>query len=167
MKQQQPSIVAQLEALRRMPLEALRERYASVFGQEPTTNSRDHLWKRLAWELQAQQFGEDDQPLPQLAPTGPTLRRVARKRRQANHTPRRNHVAPVRDPRLPQAGTILVRRYKGQKVRVEVLDKGFAWEGRTYRSLSAVAEAVTGAHWNGFLFFAEALGIRKPNGDAK
>ena len=102
-----------------------------------------------------------------FAPTRPTLRRVARKRSEANRTPRRNHVAPVPDPRLPQAGTILVRNCRGVDVRIEVLEKGFAWEGRTYRSLSGVAEAVTGAHWNGFLFFAEALGIRKPNGDAK
>ncbi len=34
-----------------------------------------------------------------------------------------------------------------------VLDDGFEWDGQKYRSLSAVAKAVSGAHWNGFLFF--------------
>ena len=167
MKQQGPGIVAQLEALRQMPLDDLRVHYAHIFGEEPTTPNRQHLWKRLAWELQARAFGQDDDPLAQLAPVRPVSRRVTRKRSNASDTPRRNHSAPVRDPRLPQPGTVLVRKYKGVDVRVEVLEKGFAYDGRTYRSLSAVAEAVTGAHWNGFLFFAHTLGLKTHKGGSR
>jgi hypothetical protein len=47
------------------------------------------------------------------------------------------------DDRLPRPGTILTRRYKGRTLQVEVLDHGFVWEGQSYRSLSAVAKAVT------------------------
>ena len=57
------------------------------------------------------------------------------------------------DPRLPAAGRILARRYKGQVFRVKVLAKGLEHDGRVYRSLSAVAKAITGSHCNGFLFF--------------
>jgi len=67
----------------------------------------------------------------------------------------------VRDARLPQPGTILTRRYKGARIEVEVLAQGFAYEGRPYRSLSAIAKEITGAHWNGFLFFGIAKGKRR------
>jgi hypothetical protein len=57
------------------------------------------------------------------------------------------------DDRLPRPGTILTRRYKGRPLQVEVLAHGFAFEGQTYRSLSAVAKAVTGSHCSGHFFF--------------
>ncbi len=62
-------------------------------------------------------------------------------------------IEPVRDKRIPPPGTVLLRRYKGQAITVEVLANGFEWEGRQYRSLSAVAKEVTGSHWNGIRFF--------------
>src|SRR5205823_6892215 len=61
------------------------------------------------------------------------------------------------DARLPTPGTILTREYKGQTLQVEVLAEGFAYGGQSYKSLSAVAKAVTGAHCNGFHFFRSAL----------
>ena len=57
------------------------------------------------------------------------------------------------DDRLPRPGTILTRRYKGRTLQVEVLEHGFACDGKTYRSLSAVAKAVTGSHCSGHFFF--------------
>ena len=61
------------------------------------------------------------------------------------------------DPRLPMPGTILTRDYKGQTLQVEVLAEGFAYAGQSYKSLSALAKAITGAHCNGFHFFRSAL----------
>jgi hypothetical protein len=60
---------------------------------------------------------------------------------------------PVVDDRLPIAGTILTRAYKGRNLRVTVLDAGFELDGVTYRSLSAVAKVITGSHCNGYHFF--------------
>ena len=57
------------------------------------------------------------------------------------------------DNRLPVKGTVLTREYKGKKISVAVLDKGFEYNGEVYRSLTAVADAVTGSHWNGYRFF--------------
>jgi len=59
------------------------------------------------------------------------------------------------DPRVPRPGSVIVRPrpYKGQQIAVKVLPNGFEWEGEVYRTLSAVATAITGAHWNGFDFF--------------
>jgi Protein of unknown function (DUF2924) len=50
-------------------------------------------------------------------------------------------------------GALLVREWKGKLERVMVLDKGFAWNGRTFGSLSQVAKAITGTSWNGHRFF--------------
>jgi len=58
-----------------------------------------------------------------------------------------------RDPRLPKAGTVLTREFQGKTVRVEVLDAGFKYDGKTWRSLSAIANGVSGTSWNGYLFF--------------
>ena len=50
-------------------------------------------------------------------------------------------------------GTILGREWNGQMHRVAVLADGFAWNGKTYPSLSKVAFAITGTRWNGPRFF--------------
>jgi hypothetical protein len=59
-----------------------------------------------------------------------------------------------RDPRLPKPGAILTRTFQGKEIRVEVLDAGFAYDGRTWRSLSAIAKEISGTSWNGYLFFS-------------
>jgi hypothetical protein len=68
---------------------------------------------------------------------------------------------PPVDQRLPPPGTILTRPYKGQLLQVQVLTEGFAYAGRVYASLSAVAKAITGSHTNGFLFFRNILNNNK------
>src|SRR5262249_51777402 len=66
------------------------------------------------------------------------------------------------DDRQPRPGTILTRRYKGRSLQVEVLEHGFAFEGHSYRSLSAVAKAVTGSHCSGHFFFGLTERGEKP-----
>jgi Protein of unknown function (DUF2924) len=61
--------------------------------------------------------------------------------------------SPSHDRRVPLPGTVLTREYRGEAIRVTVLEKGFEWEGQVYRSLTAIANAVTGSHWNGYGFF--------------
>ena len=62
---------------------------------------------------------------------------------------------------LPRSGTILVREWQGTTHHVTVVDGGFLWNGKTYRSLSGIARAITGTSWNGPRFF----GMR--DGDGK
>jgi hypothetical protein len=64
---------------------------------------------------------------------------------------------PAQDRRLPPPGTVLTRTYKGALLQVRVLPAGFEYDGLAYKSLSAVARAITGSHCNGFLFFQAAL----------
>jgi len=79
----------------------------------------------------------------------------------------RGRLPTSRDRRLPLPGTLLVREYKGQSVVVKVLDEGFEYEGRRYKSLSAIAREVTGTKWNGFLFFGLASGGAPASGKAE
>ena len=60
---------------------------------------------------------------------------------------------PTRDARLPLAGAVLERCYRGRVIQVKVLLDGFEHEGQRFACLSAIAERVTGTRWNGFLFF--------------
>jgi len=79
-------------------------------------------------------------------------------------SPGGGRVSPDAYARLPLAGALLVREYKGRTIQVRVLPRGFDYEGQVYKSLSAVARAVTGTHWNGYHFFG--LG-KKGKGHAK
>ncbi len=62
-----------------------------------------------------------------------------------------------------KAGALLVREWNGVLQRVMVLEKGFAWNGRTYGSLSQIAKAMTGTSWNGHRFF----GLRPASSGAR
>jgi hypothetical protein len=57
------------------------------------------------------------------------------------------------DPRVPPPGTQLIKRYKDETLTVTVLDDGYHYKERVYRSLSAIARQVTGTQWNGYTFF--------------
>jgi len=79
---------------------------------------------------------------------------AARTRSGGSNVPVRSERQTARrDIRLPKHGDLLSRSYKGRAITVRVLESGFEYEGRRFRSLSAIARAVTGAHWNGLLFF--------------
>ncbi len=68
----------------------------------------------------------------------------------------------VRADNRPLAGTRLLREWRGVEHAVTVLPDGFEWEGRPYRSLSAIARAITGTRWNGWAFF----GLKSGRGQA-
>jgi hypothetical protein len=137
-----------------MTVSQLREQWLRLYGEETRTRNRDYLWKRLAWRIQELAYGGLSDAakarIAEINKDNPFVRRQLPRGFVASlETP----TAPRRDPRLPVAGSTLVRRYKGQDVRVVVLEDGFEWNGRRFDSLSEVALAVTGSKWNGWLFF--------------
>ena len=91
----------------------------------------------MAYGIQAQAFGGLDAKTLQLL-------RKANGANGARPKPRRSRLSK---------GSKLFREWHGETHEVLVLDKGFAWRGETYPSLSAIARAITGAHWNGWAFF--------------
>jgi hypothetical protein len=161
------NIVNEVAALERLSVGQLRQRFAELFGETTKASNRTWLIKRIVWRMQALAEGD----LSERA-----RRRAAELARDADLrlnppqskalTPASPAPAPVRVPapvdhRLPPPGTILTRPYKGQRVQVQVLTEGFAYGGRVYASLSAVAKAITGSHCNGFLFFRNTLNHTK------
>jgi hypothetical protein len=157
------TIGQQLAELQRLTTQQLRTRFAELFGERKPANNRTWLLKRIAWRLQAlvegglserarrraQELAND----ADLRLNAPVPRRLAP---PGQEQPSMRTEPEARDKRLPPAGTILARRYKGATVQVQVLEHGFAYQGQVYKSLSAVAKAATGSHCNGFWFFGLA-----------
>lgn len=152
------NVKSQVAALRGMPPAQLRDKYLEVFGEPTRTGNKDFLCKRIAWRLQSMAEGSLSERARQRAAelardadirmTMPRLPAVT-----PGSTPLAQAAPAPNGARVPIPGTVLARQYRGRLIEVTVLPKGFEWEGRVYRSLSAVAQAVTGSHWNGHLFF--------------
>jgi len=155
------SMLSEIARLRAMTVAELQIRWRELYGEESRSRNRDFLWRRLAWRLQELAHGglsdRAKSRIADLAPAGfmravtPTsLGTVVTVAESPDPAP----VRRIRDPRLPSAGTVLTRQYHGREIRVLTLeDSGFEWDGRRFGSLSEVARAVTGARWNGRLFF--------------
>jgi hypothetical protein len=160
---------ADLAVLQSLTTSELRARYAEVFGEQPATWNRVWMLKRIAWRLQALAKGglsERARRRAEELANDADLRLNAPKRKTAEATTERTVIKSLSaqtDNRLPPPGTILTRPYKGQTVQVQVLQRGFAYQGQVYPSLSAVAKAVTGSHCNGFHFFRNALNNQQEN----
>ena len=160
------SVLLEVEKLRRANVAGLREKYREVFGEETRSRHREHLFRKIAWRLQARAEGDlsararrraqeiaDDADLRKIAPTdfftvaGEHVETIPGERSQRKQ-----------DRRLPMAGSLLSREWKGRTILVEVLQKGFRYEKRFFSSLSAIATEVTGTRWNGLAFF----GLMRP-----
>ncbi|MBI3846691.1 MAG: DUF2924 domain-containing protein [Planctomycetes bacterium] len=137
----------------------LTTKFGELYGYHPPI--RDRRWKhrRCAFAVQRQIYGEDlsdhaKEKLREiqrllgidLASVGPTVRS------KVSRPSRHDHLQP---------GTALERRWRDQTIRVLVRQDGFEWDGRIFKSLSAIAKAVTKQHWNGNLWFGLVSRSRK------
>jgi hypothetical protein len=143
----------EIERLRRETNQELKSRYRDLFGEESRSSNHAHLFRRIAWRLQALSEGDLSQRARERAATlavDVDLRLYApRKFWRELAGPR----GPVRDPRLPAEGTILQRQHQDRTITVKILAEGFEHDGKIYESLSSIASSVTGTRWNGFSFF--------------
>lgn len=169
------AIGREIAALSEMTVRELQEKWVEVWRAPCRAKNKDFLRKRIAWKIQANAYG------------GLSQRALERARELADETllkirnlpdsplPTHGSAAPEKNapkfslrakstPRLPMPGTIITRIYRRQKISVLVLVDGFEWNGQKFATLSAVAKAVTGSHWNGFLFFG--LSERQPKQQA-
>ena len=153
-----------------MPVAALKERYLEVFGEPTRSANKQWLIRRVAWRIQSLAEGDlserarkraaelardaDVRVRPPASPPAPPPQEGARLLTVTGRIVRQS------DDRLPVPGTVLRREYRGVQHEVQVLPSGFEYEGKVYRSLSAVAAAITGSHWNGFHFFG--LSTKEP-----
>jgi hypothetical protein len=159
------NILNEVAALQRLSMAQLRQRYAEVFGEATAAGNRTWLTKRIAWRMQALAEGDLSQRArkraAELARDADLRLNPPRSKTIAVAPPEPAGVPAPIDPRLPPPGTILTRPYKGQLLQVQVLTDGFAYAGRVYPSLSAVAKVITGTHTNGYHFFRNTLNNHK------
>jgi|LakMenEpi03Aug12_release.lakeMendotaPanAssembly.Ray.scaffolds.fasta_scaffold219202_3 hypothetical protein len=129
-----------LAELGRMSLAELRAFWAERWGEPPAFRSREHLSRAAAYRLQSQSHG---------ALNGASRRELAElaKRFEADRD-----YTPTPQTQL-KPGSTVVREWGGQRHVVTVMDEGFIYAGRSYRSLSKIAGEITGTKWNGPLFF--------------
>lgn len=142
-----PTVGGDLEELAReimrlpaLDVPALRQRWAAIFGDDPSANlGRALLIRAIAYRLQEKAF----------AGLKPSTQRILDR-----NTDNRSKDAPQSIPqRRTSAGTVLIRQWRGVSHRVTVLDHEVVYRDRRYKSLSEVARAITGSRWSGPLFF--------------
>ena len=135
-------ILARLAALKAMSVKELKTEWQALFAAPVPNNSRTFLEGRLAYRIQELTYGGPDKQ---------TRRLLDLLADEVEGTLTRK--AQIADPRNPVVGTKLIREWNGVAHTVTVLREGFDWDGRRYKSLSAVARAITGTRWNGYRFF--------------
>ena len=158
-------VAAEIAALDRMTTGELADRYAELHGQPCRTRHRAYLIRKIAWRIQANAEGDLSERARRRAAelaNDADVRLMPPKQGLGVQPALGRRTAPVagnRDPRLPAVGVAITRRYKGRTLQVVVLADGFEFEGQRFKTLSAVAKAITGSHINGFRFFS--LGAKR------
>jgi hypothetical protein len=146
---QAASLIRRLTEIQGWKTGRLREELTYLTGAPAKSWNRPYLVRKVSWLVQEKERQRSDAVgLPTLVPEVRDQPRSPRLDAPIQMVP-----APIRDQRLPKQGSVLVRHYKGLALTVRVEADGFTWNGATYRSLSAVAKAITGQHWSGPLFF--------------
>ena len=161
------ALAARNARIGQMPPRELREAYRHAFGRETTSGNRAWLVRSISKRLR--EIEESHQRPPALAMAQAVAKDLGCEEAFARYLQTLPPIVPLprppeavfelppasraRDPRIPSTGTVLVRHFGDRDYRVTVTDDGFMLGRHRYRSLSAVAKAITGKHWNGFLFF--------------
>jgi hypothetical protein len=146
----QASVAAQVAALPKLPMKELWVLWDRYYSRRPERPNRDFVVSRIAYKLQEQAFGGLS------ADTRQRLEAIG-----ARHSKIKLRAKATESSFAP--GTVLLREWCEREHRVTVTTEGlFEYEGRSFRSLSAVARHITGTQWNGPLFF----GLRGARGAA-
>jgi hypothetical protein len=134
------TVLARLAALKTTPTPELRKQWKDLFDTEPPLYNRRYLESRLAYKIQELAYGGlKRETIERLEALGEQLAKGEK--------------ISIRDERRPISGTRLIREWQGVEHGVTVRDHDYEYQGRPYKSLSAVARAITGTRWNGWIFF--------------
>lgn len=138
----QDPVLARLASIKAATIGELKKQWRDLFGSEPPPFNRRYLESRLAYRVQELAYGG-------LKPD--TVKRLEDLGEQLDGG--NIGLRSVRADLKPIAGTRLIREWQGVEHTVTVTLNGFEWQGRPYQSLSAIARAITGSRWNGWVFF--------------
>ena len=144
-------VLGRLSWIQTAPIGELKDEWRRLYGKEPPPFSRSYITSRLAYRIQELAYGG-------LKPeTRARLEALGEQLDGGNVVLRR-----IRADSRPLPGTRLIREHDGVQHVVTVRPDDFEFEGRPYRSLSAIARHISGSRWNGWAFF----GLRQPGGGA-
>jgi hypothetical protein len=135
-------VLRRLAELQTASIDELKQQWHTLFDKEPPPFSRTFLQSRLSYRIQELAHGG-------LKPETVTRLEAMGERLDGGNVVLRRIRADLR----PLVGTRLVREHRGVQHVVTVLYDGFEYGGSHYRSLSAIARAITGTRWNGWTFF--------------
>ena len=136
------TLLVRIAGLQSTPTADLKSQWRELFGKEPPPYNRNYLQSRLAYRIQELSLGGlKPQTIARLEALGEAL--------DGGKPDKRKIPAASR----LITGTQLIREYQGVPHTVIVRDTDFVYEGRPYKSLSAIARAITGTRWNGLMFF--------------
>lgn len=147
-----------ITALKNKNIAVLQAEYQELFpGQQAPSDNKVHLIRKMAYKIQELEYGglseEARAKIAEMIAKYDPINNKALRPQVVSGGKNVVAIPFLRDKRLPIPGTLLQKRYKGQEYHVKVLEKGFEFKDKFYKSLSAVAHEITGAHWNGFSFF--------------
>jgi hypothetical protein len=146
-------ISIRIEKLKNASAEELIKRYKELYGEDATGTHKTYLWRKVAYKLQELEHGglsvKANGRLKALIEEFDPINNKALR----PDKPMVSQQASVKDKRLPIPGTVITKEYKGTTYQVKVMEKGFEYNAKIYKTLSAIAKEITGAHWNGYLFF--------------
>lgn len=150
-----PAVEAELERLPTTPIADLRKRYRELFRTEPPKAFGPDLLRRsIAHRIQEKAYG--GLPLSHQRLLDQLVKSALAKPNGRLELPRR--IKP---------GSELVRTWNRRTYRVMVLESGFAYDGKTFASLSEIASAITGTKWNGPRFFGLRSSSSRDGTDGK
>ena len=132
-----------VEELRNLKIPVLKERYQELFGEPAKSSNKQFLFRRMAWRVQANaEGGLSERARARAAEIADERDLRVRPPRgfQPQDTSNNGYLdrsRPPRDWRLPPPGSLLTRRVGRRQIVVKVLDDGFEYESRRYRSLGS------------------------------
>ncbi len=140
------ALATEIAGLSKLAIDDLRERWKAAFGTAPSRDiGRSFLTRAIAYRLQERAYGG-------LKPSTRRLLAHVAEDTATGSSPKKPQI------RKAQSGTVLIREWQGNAHRVTMLGDGVSFNGKRYRSLSAVAREITGSRWSGPRFF----GLRSP-----
>jgi len=150
------SVLRQLATLQSMSLDQIREKWLDLYGTEPPQYKKQFLVKRLAHQIQELFYG------------GLSEQAKSHLKKVAETDPVATVICKIPEERKSQeailSGTRFVRIWNDQRYEVIARESGFEYDGRIFRSLSAIAREITGTRWNGKIFFGLKNSHRKKEG---
>ena len=149
MTRRNESVLKQIADLENRSYDELVQIWRTLYGKDPTASNRPYIIKRLAYRIQELHFGGLSERAHKMMDQILDVNGFDENGGKSNARGKEQR----RKSGIPVVGTKIRREWRGKAYEVTVIYGGFEYEGRRYNSLTAIAQTITGTHWNGRDFF--------------